>query len=201
MTVLLLLLIACNSSTDVNLSAKKTRQQDKAELNRKSDSTYKLIHQKLFSVIKEQELFDKKFEAYRLYLDRAFHYAMVFRIEKEKQSVRLFVKTFKQRHFDIADSKDSLISVSLKKLRENDWNDFKKNLELAKFWTMNPGTNEGKGCFDGSYWTLEGYVPSTDSTRAMHYFVTRFCPKDGYFRKACLKLIELSGELDTNEVY
>jgi hypothetical protein len=69
---------------------------------------------------------------------------------------------------------------------------FLKHLRKADYWRM-ATISEEHGC-GGAYWIIEGVK------KQKYHIVQRWCPKPGYFRKAALYLIELSG-LEVKEIY
>lgn len=213
-TVLLVItFLCCNSPTQVdkknsNNISQKTIDSSRLKYLRDmalADSARK----KFLTKIDEVEIKDKTVESYRLGWDRSFHGPISYTIEMKKDNSSLkVVYPKKMKDIDTLDENviikgsfgDEIILLS-QKISKEDWNDFKNLLNSSNFWELDEGLREGDGWYDGSYWTIEGKLPATDSTEEKYHHVTRFSPDTGKFRNACLKLIKLGPKIDEEYIY
>jgi hypothetical protein len=205
LTILLVFIIACNSSPDNQISIKtktiiRTSLTKKIEetkrILRQNDSLYRLYQKELFQTLNEQiELKDEKHEVYRYFLNRPFSQVpMLFCVENINQDFYLIIKIYNWS-FNTKSNRDTLFSTSTKRILEKDWFEFKRLLEKANFWEMKDVKRKWDGFYDGYSLSLEAYIPSPDTTLIKKHGVC--CDwepeKTGYFWTAFLKIIKLYG--------
>lgn len=147
-----------------------------------------------------------------IYKGALANYDFVFRIQKIlKDSIFHVTLTttrtpsyrFKKYYLaELSDSTEllklSTETVEYKTLTEGEWLSFISLLYESDFWTLGENIDSG---FDGSTWTLlgarklweSGYQPGYYGIPEYHS-VQRWSPGNTTFKKACLRLFELSGK-------
>lgn len=132
-------------------------------------------------------------EIYRFTWLRSFHIPIIFAIYNNDGEFNLIVKKILGQ---------DTFHITRKPLTEQQWLDFKTEIEGSYFWNLGPmdGDPFNIGA-DGASWNLEGRRKVTGKRKREHHFVERHSPKKGSFRNACLKLIMYYGEIPENEIY
>ena len=128
----------------------------------------------------EPALDEKLPDTYRFILLRTFHNPIIVRLEKHRDSVKIYWK--------ITDGKGGyglgkMFVNETKTLSIEDWNNFEKLVDNTKFWTLSSFDNNEIGN-DGSTWLIEG------KKQGKYHLVERWC--GGEISSLGKKLLELT---------
>jgi hypothetical protein len=143
---------------------------------------------RLLDVMSEKSILttSDSIQVFRFIWIRSFHSEISVRLEKVSQNVTIYWK----------ECNDPYVPTGLKvdrnkTLTMNEWNEFIKKTEKAKFWYMDTFDDEFDGC-DGASWILEGF-------NKKYHVVDRWSPRSTDFKECCTYLLSLT-DLMTNEL-
>ena len=176
---------------------------------RKEDSIDNVKTDKLLRDLFEPDSKEYKINVFRFILFKAYHYNVLFRIEKD-----LFNKiTLTTKYFSVSGGVDGtelrfeLVKEEKKYLTLKDWKKIKSKSLESYFWSLELYDNPRRGFDDGSFWIIEGKrikefphelpnEPFKDYTR-----VKRKSPYKGSFFDLGLTNASIYDKFDTKKLY
>lgn len=151
-----------------------------------SDASMNEWYGKYLKVMGEESLLkvsDQNPEIYRFLWLRTFDHPIFVKIERT--SAYSFVLASKESNGAGGYKPGEVVRAKVEPLTEEEWCNFIKLLDKSDYWKMPAVLNE-RG-YDGAEWILEGVKDER------YHFVTRWSPKNGDYREACIYLLKLSG--------
>lgn len=184
--IIFVLLIGCNSKSEKTEFIKSKSVKTLSKLQKDSTKFIQYVS-KFHDSLNEPKITDLGYECYRFDFLDSFGKNRLFRIKKSnKDDFSLVVKSY-----NIKEIRNS-VTEKVIPISNEQYNEFKKHINGSYFWNLKMIDYPTGQYLDGYAFLLEGYQPKSSYNEEKHHFVVREVPYNGSFKKACLKLVELS---------